>query len=94
MSKIFDKQTLLDEIIKTWGEHGAHAEVYKQLIAECQHTQSLQEGEAVEVLSWLLEQSDLGKLTMNDGLFFYEEDKDGDQPLEAEDIFKLFKQRK
>lgn len=42
------------------------------------------------VLDYVLTMSDLGKITMCDGLFYWEEDKDGDQPLEAEDIIKLF----
>jgi hypothetical protein len=49
-----------------------------------------QQGDAVAVLDWLLKQSDLGILIMNDGCFYYEEDKDGDQPLESEDIVKLY----
>lgn len=28
---MFDEKTLYEEIIKTWGEHGAHADVYRAL---------------------------------------------------------------
>jgi hypothetical protein len=47
-------------------------------------------GDAVKVLDWLLKQSDLNILIMNDGCFYYESDKDGDQELEPEDIVKMY----
>jgi hypothetical protein len=49
-----------------------------------------QQGDAVSVLDWLLKQSDLNILIMNDGCFYYEEDKDGDQELQPEDIVKMY----
>lgn len=47
-------------------------------------------GDAVVVLDWLLKQSDLDILIMNDGCFYYESDNDGDQPLKPEDIVKMY----
>ena len=33
MSRIFNTQALRAEIVDTWGEHGAHAEVFDMLVA-------------------------------------------------------------
>lgn len=46
--------------------------------------------DAKKVLDWLLTQSDLKKIDMVDGVFYYAEDHDGDQPLYEDEILKLY----
>ena len=48
------------------------------------------DNEVIRVLDWLLEQSDQKKIDMVDGVFYFSEDKDGDQELYGEDILKMY----
>lgn len=62
-------------------------------------TQSSSAEEAIGVLDWLLEfESNEGgfpdKIIICDGDYYWESDKDGDQPLDGKDIIKIYKQSK
>lgn len=39
--EIFNEQSLLSDIIKQWGEHGAHAEVCRYLINELNNNRTM-----------------------------------------------------
>lgn len=36
---LFDEHTLRDEIIATWGAHGAHIDVYDMILARLRHVE-------------------------------------------------------
>ena len=50
--------------------------------------------EAIAVLRWLLQQSADQKIVLSDGEFYWEEDHDGDQPMDEKQLYDLFKQHK
>jgi hypothetical protein len=45
---------------------------------------------AKAILNFLLTKSDLKEIVMVDGDFYWESDKDGDQPIQPEDILKMY----
>lgn len=58
MEKVFNEQTLREEIANTWGEHGAHMAVYDRLLKELSSIKAVETPKAPtdeEIKSYLRE---------------------------------------